>query len=88
MPLMLSKLYHALKYAGVDEQLAMDAAEEAAKISADYEPRFDSIEQKLTRIEGKVEVLAEQMKGSFLLLYWMGGFILVMLVGLMWKVFK
>jgi len=61
MPLMLSKLYHALKYAGVDERLAIEAAEE----SASFENRFDSIEQRLTRIEEKLGHFEAQTNTRF-----------------------
>jgi hypothetical protein len=57
MPLMLSKLYHALIEAGVDEHLASDAAEEAAQ----YENRFGSIDTRLAPIEALVESLGHRM---------------------------
>jgi hypothetical protein len=57
MPLMLSKLYHALLEAGVDEQHATEAAEEAAQ----YENRFAGIETRLARIEALVESLGHRL---------------------------
>jgi hypothetical protein len=45
MPLMMSKLYHALIEAGVDEHLATEAAEKAAQ----YENRFAGIEAQRRR---------------------------------------
>lgn len=57
MPLMPSKLYHALLEAGVDEQHATEAAEEAAQ----YDNRFPSIEARLARIESQLESLNHRM---------------------------
>ena len=53
MPAMLSKLYHALLGAGVDDATATAAAEEAAQ----SDQRFTAIEVKLARIEGRTGVL-------------------------------
>ena len=57
MPLMMSKLYHALIEAGVDEHLATEAAEEAAQ----YENRFAGIEARLGRLEALMESLNHRM---------------------------
>ena len=91
MPLMMSKLYLALKAAGSEESLAREAAEEAAN----YENRFDSIEQRLVRIEERFismeerfKRLGEYVEGRFRLLYWMVGFNLAMTVAVLWKLFK
>ncbi len=48
MPAMLSKLYHALLGAGVDDATATAAAEEAAQADA----RFASLEVKITQVQG------------------------------------
>jgi hypothetical protein len=61
MPLMLSKLYHALLEAGATDEAAMAAAEEAAS----FENRFDTIETRLTRIEGRLETLQQYIDGRF-----------------------
>jgi phage shock protein A len=57
MPLMMSKLYHALLEAGVDEQHATEAAEEAAQ----YENRFAGIESRLARIETQLDSLNHRL---------------------------
>jgi len=57
MPLTLSKLYHALLEASVDEQHATEAAEEAAQ----YATRFTSIEAHLARIESYLEGLKHRL---------------------------
>jgi hypothetical protein len=77
MPIMMSKLYHALRAAGADDLLAQEAAEEAAN----YEMRFNALESKVDR-------LAERMEGQFRLLYWMIGFNLALTVTILWKLFK
>ena len=58
MPAMLSKLYHALLGAGVDDATATAAAEEAAQTDARFaelrlamEQRFGDMEQRFTTID-------------------------------------
>lgn len=61
MPLMFSSLYAALLEAGASDDKARKAAEEAAM----YENRFDALEQRLTRIEGRFDTLQQYMDGRF-----------------------
>ena len=72
MPLMLSKLYDALLEAGASDVKAREAAEEAAA----FENRFDLIERHLERIDGRLS-----------LMQWVLGFVLVVLLGVFWRVF-
>ena len=58
MPAMLSKLYHALLGAGVDDATATAAAEEAAQSDARFadlrlhlEQRFGQVERRFTTID-------------------------------------
>jgi hypothetical protein len=69
MPAMLSKLYHALLGAGVDDATATAAAEEAAQsdqrfavidvklaeIHGELDRRFAHVETRFTRLEGEME---------------------------------
>ena len=53
MAVMMAKLYAALKAGGVSDDIARDAAEEAAS----YEDRFDRIELRIGKIETDLAVL-------------------------------
>jgi hypothetical protein len=74
MPLMMSKLWAALRSAGVPEEEAMEAAEEAAR--ADWVATKDDI--NLLRLEVKADI--EVVNGRVNLLTWMVGFALALLV--------
>jgi len=69
---MLSKLYDALREAGASNLKAREAAEEAAA----FENRFDLIEWHLERIDGRLSLMP-----------WILGFVLVVLLGVFWRVF-
>lgn len=73
MATMISEVYDALKEAGASEEKARKAAEAIAS----YENRFSSFENRMVRIEGKID-----------LLQWMIGFNLAMTVAVLWKVFS
>jgi hypothetical protein len=73
MALMLSKLYDALLEAGASDVKAREAAEEVAA----FENRFDLIERHLEGIDGRLS-----------LMQWMLGFVLVVLLGVFWRVFS
>ena len=61
MPAMLSKLYHALLGAGVDDATATAAAEEAAQTDA----RFAALDVKLTGFQGEMERRFAQVDTRF-----------------------
>jgi uncharacterized protein YhfF len=61
MPAMLSRLYHALLGAGVDDATATAAAEEAAQSDA----RFTAIEVQLAHIEGELDRRFAQVEMRF-----------------------
>lgn len=61
VPAMLSKLYHALLDAGVDDATATAAAEEAAQ----SDQRFTASEVTLARIEGELDRRFAQMETRF-----------------------
>lgn len=82
MPLTMSKLYHALLAAGVSEEEAMEAAEEAA-----LDERFATKDDlKLLGLAIKADV--EAVNGRINLLTWMVGFVLLLLVLAMKLFFK
>ena len=73
MPAMLSKLYHALLGAGVDDATATAAAEEAAvgdarfaELRLDIEKRFGEMEKRFAEV--KVDVVA--LRGDMRMLVW------------------
>jgi hypothetical protein len=95
MPAMLSKLYHALLGAGVDDATATAAAEEAAQSDA----RFASLEVKITQVQGTLEARLNTMQGTMdtkfaalqgelVWLKWMVGTLIVLVLGVLWKVVK
>ena len=55
MALMLSKTYAAFKAAGVDEEQAEAAAEELAA----FEARFASVENSISRMDGKITAICK-----------------------------
>lgn len=59
MPAMLSKLYHALLGAGVDDATATAAAEEAAQ----GDTRLATIEMKVTQLQGDMETRFARIEG-------------------------
>ncbi len=72
MSTMIAELYDALKDAGASEE----KARAAAKTMADYDSRFNKIDQDLSLI--KVE---------FTILKWMLGFLVAGMVSLLFKIF-
>ena len=69
MPAMLSKLYHALLGAGVDDATATAAAEEAAQTDARFaelrlamEQRFGDMEQRFSTMDQHFVALRLQME--------------------------
>jgi hypothetical protein len=91
MPAMLSKLYHALLTAGVDDVTATAAAEEAAQ----SDQRFTAIEVQLAEIKGEVgrtldavKALSERMDSHIRITYWILGILAAALVGLAWRLLK
>lgn len=91
MPAMLSKLYHALLGAGVDDATATAAAEEAAQ----SDQRFAAIEIQLARMEGQigrtldaVKALSDRMDSHIRITYWILGILAAALVGLAWRLLK
>ena len=73
MPAMLSRLYHALLGAGVDDATATAAAEEAAvgdarfaELRLDIEKRFGEMEKRFAEV--KVDVVA--LRGDMRMLVW------------------
>ena len=73
MPAMLSKLYHALLTAGVDDATATAAAEEAAQ----SDQRFAALDVKL-----------EALKGELQWVKWMLGTNIILTLGVLWKLLK
>lgn len=89
MPAMLSKLYHALLGAGVDDATATAAAEEAAQ----SDQRFAALEVRMERLEGQigrtldaVKALSERMDSHFRIVYWTLGVLVAAFLGLAWRV--
>lgn len=82
MALMMGKLDQALRRAGVEENLAREAAEEVAN----YHARIEGLERKLDALDAKVDRRCDQLEGKFTLLSWMLGFNLAFTVGVLWKV--
>lgn len=72
MSTMISEVYDALKDAGASEEKARRAAE----VLANYESHFASLENKITTLDGKVNLVT-----------WMVGFNLAISVALLFKVF-
>ena len=73
MPAMLSRLYHALLGAGVDDATATAAAEEAAvgdarfaELRLDIEKRFGEMEKRFAEVQ--VDVVA--LRGDMRMLVW------------------
>jgi hypothetical protein len=60
MPLMLARTYAAFKAAGVSESDAQAAAEELA----DYENRLNSIDNRLARLETRLDAMGHTL-GDF-----------------------
>lgn len=102
MPAMLSKLYHALLGAGVDDATATAAAEEAAQTDARFAElrlelarRFTSIDVQLATMQGEiartldaVKALSERMDSHIRITYWILGILAAALVGLAWRLLK
>ena len=97
MPTMLSKLYHALLNAGVDDPTATAAAEEAAQGDARFaelrlqlEQRFGDMEKRFGDMEqrfAEVRVDVAQLRGEMRVLVWqsrltLGGIIALVLYAL------
>jgi hypothetical protein len=85
MPTMLSKLYHALLDAGVDDPTATAAAEEAAQGDARFvelrlqlEPRFGDMEPRF----GEVRVDVAQLRGEMRVLVWQSRLTLGVIIAL------
>jgi hypothetical protein len=85
MPAMLSKLYHALRGAGVDDETATAAAEEAAvgdarfaELRLDIEKRFGDMEKRFA----EVRVDVAQLRGEMRVLVWQSRLTLGGVVGL------
>ena len=85
MPAMLSKLYHALLGAGVDDVTATAAAEEAAlgdqrfaDLRLDMEKRFGDMEKRFA----EVRVDVAQLRGEMRVLVWQSRLTLGGVVGL------
>lgn len=72
MSTMISEVYDALLAAGAPEEKARKAAETLAS----YENRFSTLENKLTILDGKVNLLT-----------WMASFNLALTVAILWRVF-
>ena len=102
MPAMLSKLYHALLGAGVDDATATAAAEEAAlgdqrfaDLRLDMEQRFTTIDVQLATMQGQiartldaVRALSDRMDSHIRITYWILGILAAALVGLAWRLLK
>ena len=73
MSTMIAELYDALKEAGASEE----KARAAAKTMADYDSRFNKIDQDLTLIKAEITVLK-----------WMLGFLVAGMVSLLFKAFS
>ena len=72
MSTMIAELYDALKDAGASEE----KARAAAKTMADYDSRFNKIDQDLSLIKAEITILK-----------WMLGFLVVGMVYLLFKIF-
>jgi hypothetical protein len=84
MPAMLSKLYHALLDAGVDDATATAAAEEAAQ----SDQRFSALELKMTQMQGTMDARFAEIKGELSWLKWMVGTLIVLTLGVLWRLLK
>jgi hypothetical protein len=73
MATMIAEVYDAFLEAGATPAKARAAAEALAG----YESRFSKIEQQITELRGRVDLLT-----------WMVGFNLVLTVGVLFKVFN
>ena len=69
---MIAELYDALKDAGASEE----KARAAAKTMADYDSRFNKIDQDLSLIKAEITLLK-----------WMLGFLVAGMVSLLFKIF-
>jgi hypothetical protein len=69
---MIAELYDALKDAGASEE----KARAAAKTMADYDSRFNKIDQDLSLIKSEITILK-----------WMLGFLVAGMVSLLFKIF-
>jgi len=72
MSTMIAELYDALKDAGASEE----KARAAAKTMADYDSRFNKIDQDLYLIKAEITILK-----------WMLGFLVAGMVSLLFKIF-
>ena len=72
MSTMIAELYDALKDAGASEE----KARAAAKKMADYDSRFNKIDQDLSLIKAEITILK-----------WMLGFLVAGMVSLLFKIF-
>ena len=72
MSTLIAELYDALKEAGASEE----KARAAAKTMADYDSRFNKVDQDLTLIKAEITVLK-----------WMLGFLVAGMVSLHFKAF-
>jgi len=73
MALMMASLYDALKSANVDDEKARRAAEEVAN----YDNTVNSLDRKMTVLDGRVTMLQ-----------WMIGFNLALTTAVVFKVFS
>lgn len=72
MSTMIAELYDALKEAGASEE----KARAAAKTMADYDSRFNKIDQDLALLKAEITILK-----------WMLGFLVAGMVSLLFKTF-
>ncbi len=72
MSTMIAELYDALRDAGASEE----KARAAAKTMADYDSRFNKIDQDLSLIKAEITILK-----------WMLGFLVAGMVSLLFKIF-
>ena len=100
MPAMLSKLYHALLGAGVDDATATAAAEEAAQSDQRFvelrlhlEQRFAQVDTRFATLEGHLgrqadatKALSERMDSHFRIMYWILGVMSAAILGTLWRV--
>ncbi len=77
MSTMISEVYDALLAAGAPE----DKARKAAEVLANYDARFNKIENDIAAFRAEV-------RGEFNLLKWMIGFVLAIGVTLIFKAFS
>lgn len=85
MPAMLSKLYHALLEAGVDDVTATAAAEEAAQTDQHFSELRLAMEQRFGDVEkrfAEVRVDVAQLRGEMRVLVWQSRLTLGGVVGL------